>query len=74
MTSAIRATYYLNWRSLHLDSIATERKAAIDFYIFQRNAYMQYRENQVHDRQEDEGSGASADSEGLYYPDQPESP
>jgi phospholipid-binding lipoprotein MlaA len=54
----------LNWRSLKLDEIAAEREAALDYYVFIRNAYMSYRENQVRDSEEDE-----ADDDDLYYPD-----
>ena len=70
MTSAIRATYLLNKRSLLLDDIAAERASALDFYVFVRNAYVQKRDNQVHDREEGEKSGASGRDDGLYYPDQ----
>jgi phospholipid-binding lipoprotein MlaA len=54
----------LNWRSRNLDEIAAERKAALDYYVAVRNAYMSYRENQVRDQEEDE-----ADDEDLYYID-----
>jgi ABC-type transporter lipoprotein component MlaA len=54
----------LNWRSLALDQIAAERKAALDYYVAVRNAYMSYRENQIRDQEEDE-----ADGDDLYYLD-----
>jgi phospholipid-binding lipoprotein MlaA len=54
----------LNWRSLNLELIAAERKAALDYYVFVRNAYLSYRENQIRDREEDE-----ADDDDLYYID-----
>jgi phospholipid-binding lipoprotein MlaA len=54
----------LNLRSLHLDSIAAEQKAALDYYVFVRNAFTSYRENQIRDREEDE-----ADDDDLYYID-----
>lgn len=54
----------LNLRSLALTEIAAERKAALDYYVAVRNAFMSYRENQVRDREEDE-----ADDDDLYYID-----
>jgi phospholipid-binding lipoprotein MlaA len=54
----------LNWRSLALDQIAAERKAALDYYVAVRNAYMSYRENQIRDQEEDE-----TDGDDLYYLD-----
>jgi phospholipid-binding lipoprotein MlaA len=61
---AIATGDLLNWRSLALDQIATEREAALDYYVAVRNAYLSYRENQVRDQKEDE-----ADDEDLYYID-----
>jgi phospholipid-binding lipoprotein MlaA len=61
---AIGAGDLLNWRSLNLDAIKAEREAALDYYVFVRNAYMSYRENQIRDQEEDE-----ADDEDLYYID-----
>ena len=54
----------LNLRSLNLDLIAAEHEAALDYYVFLRNAYLSYRENQVRDQKEDE-----TDDEDLYYID-----
>jgi phospholipid-binding lipoprotein MlaA len=55
----------VNRRSGLLETIAEERKAALDFYAAVRNAYVQARENQVRDRQpKDEES-----DEDLYYLD-----
>jgi phospholipid-binding lipoprotein MlaA len=54
----------LNWRSLALDEIAAERRAALDYYVAVRNAYMSYREDQIRDWEEDE-----ADGDDLYYLD-----
>jgi phospholipid-binding lipoprotein MlaA len=64
VSSAIGVGRQLNLRSLALDSIAAERKAALDYYVAVRNAYLSYRENQVRDREEDE-----ADDDDLYYID-----
>ncbi len=64
ISSAITATDLLNSRSLNLDTIAAERKSALDFYVFQRNAYMQYRENLIHDREDE-----SENKDDLYYPE-----
>jgi phospholipid-binding lipoprotein MlaA len=64
VSSAIGVGEKLNRRSLALDSIAAERKAALDYYVAVRNAYMSYRENQIRDREEDE-----ADDDDLYYVD-----
>ena len=41
----------VNRRSLLLETIREERKAAFDFYVAVRNAYVQRRENQVSDRE-----------------------
>jgi phospholipid-binding lipoprotein MlaA len=65
-TMSIQTVDYLNWRSLNLDEIASARESALDFYVFQRNAYMQYRENQVHDREA--ASDEADDGDDLYYP------
>ncbi len=52
----------LNLRSIHLDTIESEREAALDYYVFLRNAFMSHREDQVWDREGDE-----ADDDDLYY-------
>ncbi|MBW2540702.1 MAG: VacJ family lipoprotein [Deltaproteobacteria bacterium] len=54
----------LNWRSLKLDEIASEREAALDYYVAVRNAYLSYRENQVRDQKDE-----VTDDEDLYYID-----
>jgi len=64
VSSAIGVGRLLNLRSLALDGVAAERKAALDYYVAVRNAYMSYRENQIRDREEDE-----ADDDDLYYLD-----
>jgi phospholipid-binding lipoprotein MlaA len=65
VSSAITTGNLLNRRSLALDTIAAERKAALDYYVAVRNAYLSYRENQVRDQQEDEDD----DDDDLYYID-----
>ncbi len=47
-TTAVRT---VNERSRLLETIREERKAAFDFYVAVRNAYVQHRDNQVGDRQ-----------------------
>jgi phospholipid-binding lipoprotein MlaA len=64
VTSAIGVGRQLNLRSLAIDTITAERKAALDYYVAVRNAYTSYRENQVRDREEEE-----ADDTDLYYLD-----
>jgi len=64
VSSAITTGNRLNQRSLALDEIAAERRAALDYYVAARNAYLNYRENQVRDQEEDE-----ADDDDLYYLD-----
>jgi phospholipid-binding lipoprotein MlaA len=64
VSPAIGVFRQLNLRSLNLDSIDAERKAALDYYVAVRNAYLSYRENLVRDRKEDE-----ADDDELYYVD-----
>jgi len=64
VSPAIGVGERLNLRSLYLDTIAAERKAALDYYVFIRNAYLRYRENQIRDQEEDE-----ADDDDLYYID-----
>jgi phospholipid-binding lipoprotein MlaA len=63
ISAAITGTELVNRRSLALDTIAAEREAALDYYVAVRNAYTQYRENQVRDRAEEE-PGTDDD---LYY-------
>jgi phospholipid-binding lipoprotein MlaA len=53
-----------NARSLLIDEIAAERAAAFDWYVAQRDAYMQYRANLVRDRKAPEEAEHGLD---LYY-------
>ena len=55
----------VNTRAGLLEEIAAERAAAFDFYSFVRSAHVQFRENQVRDRAEDEDA-----DEDLYYFDE----
>jgi phospholipid-binding lipoprotein MlaA len=45
-----RGTALVNGRSLLLDQVADSRKSALDYYVFVRNAYLQYRTALVEDR------------------------
>ncbi len=65
INAAISAPDVLNRRALRIDEIAAEREAAFDWYVAVRNAYVQYRRNQVHDREEE----PEEDDDDLYYPD-----
>jgi phospholipid-binding lipoprotein MlaA len=53
----------LNWRSRRLDDIENAREAALDFYVFQRNAYIQYRWKLIND---DSRSSSMYQEEDLY--------
>ncbi len=65
----VRSAELLNRRSQNIEEIRAERESAFDFYVFVRNAYVQYRENQVRDRA-DEPDEAQDDD--LYYFDDEE--
>jgi phospholipid-binding lipoprotein MlaA len=54
VSAVVRTTDTLNYRSQIDETLTAERNSALDFYVFQRNAYTQYRENQVQDRKDDE--------------------
>jgi phospholipid-binding lipoprotein MlaA len=53
ISAAISATNIINTRARYIEEIDENRRTALDFYSFQRNAYVSYRENQVKDRAED---------------------
>jgi phospholipid-binding lipoprotein MlaA len=59
----------VNDRADVIETLAAERAAAFDFYSAARSAYIQYRENQVRDRDPDD---TSQDDEDLYYFDEDE--
>ncbi len=65
-TLPMGATAAINTRSLHLEDVREAKASALDYYVFVRNAYLDYRENQVHDGKEPE---AAPSREDLYYPD-----
>jgi ABC-type transporter lipoprotein component MlaA len=50
-------------RARYIEEIDENRRTALDYYSFQRNAYVSYRENLVKDREED----AEATDDDLYY-------
>jgi phospholipid-binding lipoprotein MlaA len=62
ISAAITATNVVNTRARYIEEIDENRKTALDYYSFQRNAYVSYRENLVKDREED----AEAPTDGLY--------
>lgn len=49
---AVAVPDFVNRRSLLLEAIGAEREAAFDFYVFQRNAWVQSREKKVRDFRE----------------------
>jgi phospholipid-binding lipoprotein MlaA len=63
VSAAITATRLVNTRAHYLEEIDENRRTALDFYSFQRNAYISYRENLVNDREED----ADESTDDLYY-------
>jgi phospholipid-binding lipoprotein MlaA len=63
ISSAITTTNVVNTRARYIEEIDENRRAALDYYSFQRNAYVSYRENLVNDREED----AETSTDGLYY-------
>lgn len=66
----------LNTRALHLESVASARRSALDFYVFVRDAYLQRRQALVEDRvdgfDEDSADDEPA-SDDLYFYDDEES-
>lgn len=66
INAAITAPDVVNRRALNIEMIDAEREAAFDWYIAVRNAYVQLRRNQVHDREEEPEEDSDDD---LYYPD-----
>lgn len=63
ISAAITATNMVNTRARYIEEIDENRKTALDYYSFQRNAYVSYRENLVKDREEDD----ETPTDGLYY-------
>lgn len=60
----------VNRRSLLLEEIDEERKAAFDFYVFVRNAWIQNRERRVRDGEQE--AVELEDEQDLYYFDDEE--
>lgn len=68
--SAVATVNVVNARAHYIDDIDENRKTALDFYSFQRNAYVSYRENLINDREET--SDSTVEGEGLYFFDEDE--
>ena len=66
ITLPVTAVNVLNRRSLLIEEIRDNRESAFDYYVFVRNAFTQYRENQVIDARVEKRS----DEEGLYFPEE----
>jgi phospholipid-binding lipoprotein MlaA len=62
VSAALTATNLVNTRARYIEEIDENRKTALDYYSFQRNAYVSFRENLVRDREKEE-----TPSDGLYY-------
>jgi len=50
-TLSSRGTYVVNSRARLLQQIEDSRKSSFDYYVFVRNAYLQYRRNLIQDKQ-----------------------
>jgi len=68
--SAVASVNVVNARAHYIEEIDENRKTALDFYSFQRNAYVSYRENLINDREEN--SDSTVEGEGLYFFDDDE--
>ncbi len=64
-TFAAQAGNFINSQSFVVDDIKRERESSVDFYASVRNAYVQFRENRIADREYDEEPAAMDDD--LYY-------
>lgn len=65
VTAGIAAPNVINTRARFIEEIDENRRSAVDFYVFQRNAYTSYRKNLVEDAEEDEETDKSGVD--LYY-------
>ena len=65
VTLGSRVVETVNTRSLVLEDVQNARAAAVDFYSFIRNAYLQHREAQL----QGHGERTREESDSLYYPD-----
>ncbi len=63
----VSATEILNTRSLYLEEVRENRRTALDYYVFVRDAYLQYRRRLVRDAAEPEPEQKEDD---LYYLDE----
>jgi phospholipid-binding lipoprotein MlaA len=63
ISAAITTTNLINTRARYIEEIDENRASALDFYAFQRNAYMALRENLVNDYQ----PSADPQDDDLYY-------
>lgn len=69
--AGVGATNVINTRARFIEEIDENRRTALDFYVFQRNAYMSYRENQVGDSEEDEETETGGIDLYYYEDDEP---
>ncbi len=67
---AARGTDILNERSIHLESLAEERRQAFDFYAATRNAYLQNRRARVRDEVRGAQPPQDGVDEDLYHLDE----
>jgi len=63
ISAAITTTNLINTRARYIEEIDENRASALDFYAFQRNAYMSLRENLVNDYE----PTADPQDDDLYY-------
>jgi phospholipid-binding lipoprotein MlaA len=70
ISAAITTTNLINTRARYIEEIDENRASALDFYAFQRNAYMALRENLVNDY---EPTADPQDDDLYYFEDEEES-
>ena len=70
VSAAITATNLVNTRARYIEEVDENRETALDYYTFQRNAYVSYRESLVRDREEE----TEAPTDDLYYFEDEEEP
>ena len=70
ISAAITTTNLINTRARYIEEIDENRASALDFYAFQRNAYMALRENLVNDY---EPTADPKDDDLYYFEDEEES-
>jgi phospholipid-binding lipoprotein MlaA len=64
VTAPLRAVQLINTRAAYLDIVDENRRAALDYYSFVRDAYLQHRESQL-----TEGGTPARSGNDLYDPD-----